>query len=64
MSMSETTLRRRAVRLGYTLHKVREGSRDWWAYGPWCITTDDSAGVVASRLDLDEVAAWLTEREG
>ena len=55
---SESALRGRAKRQGYSLVKIREGSRWYRDYGPFMISNMDNR-IVTYGLDLEEAANWL-----
>jgi hypothetical protein len=55
---SITTLRRQAARKGRALMKIREDSRAWWEYGPYCLTTTDGL-ILTKGLDAEEVVEEL-----
>ncbi len=59
----EARLRRAVARRGHTLSKVREGTPDFWQYGPYIIVNTHTNGVVSSALDLDDVEQWVDESE-
>lgn len=59
----EQRLRRLAARKGFSLHKVRRDSRDYWQYGPYCLVDATTSFVLDRGLqDLDDVAEVLAER--
>ena len=57
---SESSVRQRAKRKGYKLTKIREGSRDYYQYGPFMICDASTNGVLNYGLTLIEADEWLT----
>lgn len=57
---TESRVRRRAVREGLCLMKLRESSRHYHQYGPYALVDPGTNFLVAYGLELDEVEEQLT----
>ena len=57
---SESAVRGRATRLGYSLVEFREGSLWSNEFGPFSIS-DMNNRIVAYGMTVEEVAAWIND---
>lgn len=61
MTVSESTLRRRAAARGLRISKVRQNSRWYHQYGPYFLADTSTRAVVGIGLDLQDLTDALTE---
>ena len=60
---SETGIRRKAIRKGYRLTKIREVSCWFDHYGPYMLADASTNGVLVHSLTLEEAEEWLANND-
>ena len=62
-SPSESAVRRKAVRKGYRLTKIREGCCWFDQYGPYMLADASTKGALVHGLTLEEANYWLANND-
>lgn len=59
-SITLNAIRKRAQRKWLTVHRLRDGSRYYWEYGPYYVVDADTNAIINYGIvDLEDLAAYV-----